>query len=229
MEVCRCRSFFDRPTTGMVEVATHLCHRSRPGRLHCECPENPRPDSAVLHDTRPLLIALTALLLTVPSALDAQVRRGRQVEEAPRWAPVAIGAKIGWDSRANGEILGAHVRVPVVRSGTFELYPSVEAVFLPGTKEYQYNLDAAWVPGGARGGVFAGGGLGWRDSVIGSDLGDPRQTFFGFNAFGGGKTNLGRVQVEFVLRWTFLNDTSYQPNSAAIGINLPLWRVGPRD
>lgn len=189
---------------------------------------NPRPDFNVSHTTRRLFITLALLLFIVPSGLDAQVRRGRQAEEAPRWAPIAIGAKVGWDSRANGELLGGHLRIPVIRSGTVELYPSVEAIFLPGAREYQYNLDAAWVPGGARGGVFAGGGLGWRDSVIGTDLGDPRQTFFGFNAFGGGKTNLGRVQVEFVLRWTFLNDTEYQPNSAAIGLNLPLWRVGPQ-
>ncbi len=182
----------------------------------------------VSHRTAHLLIAIAAVLATVPAALDAQVRRGRQAEEAPRWAPIAIGGKVGWDSRANGETLGGHVRIPVVRSGVFELYPSAEAVFLPGTKEYQYNVDAAYVPGGVRGGVFAGGGLAWRDSVIGTGVGDPRETFFGFNAFGGGKTNLGRVQVEFVLRWTFLNDTSYQPNSAAIGINLPLWRVPPQ-
>ena len=210
----------------MVETAAP-CVTVVPGVVFKNvCLYNSRPDFIVSHAIRRLLIALALPVFTVPSTLDGQVRRGRQVEEAPRWAPIAIGAKVGWDSRANGELLGGHLRIPVVRSGTVELYPSVEAVFLPGAKEYQYNLDAAWVPGGARGGVFAGGGLGWRDSVIGSDLGDPRQTFFGFNAFGGGKTNLGRVQVEFVLRWTFLNDTDYQPNSASIGLNLPLWSVG---
>lgn len=174
-----------------------------------------------------LIAAFGTVLVVVPATLDAQVRRGRQAEQAPPWAPIAIGAKVGWDSRANGEVLGAHVRIPVLRSGVLELFPSAEAIFLPGTKEYQYNIDAAWVPGGVRGGVFAGGGLGWRDSVIGAGVGDPRETFFGFNAFGGGKTNLGPIQVEFILRWTFLNDTAYQPNSAALGINLPLWRVAP--
>lgn len=175
-----------------------------------------------------LITALAVLLVTVPAPVDAQVRRGRQVEEAPPWAPIAIGVKIGWDSRANGEVLGGHLRIPVVRSGVFELYPSAEAILLAGVKEYQYNVDAAWVPGGVRGGIFAGAGLGWRDSVIGTEVGVPRQTFFGVNAFGGGKTNVGRVQIEFVLRWTFLNDTSYQPNSASIGLNLPLWRARPQ-
>jgi len=181
----------------------------------------------VSHRIVRLITALAALLLVVPVALDAQVRRGRQAEEAPRWAPIAIGVKVGWDSRANGEVVGGHLHIPVVRSGVFELFPSLEAVFLRGAKEYQYNLDAAWTPGGVRGGIFAGTGVGWRDSVIGTDLGEPRQTFVGINAFGGGKTNLGRIQIEFLLRWTFLKDTSYQPNSASFAINLPLWRATP--
>ena len=64
--------------------------------------------------------------------------------------------------------------------------------------------------------------------MIGTDLGNPRQTLIGFNAFGGGKTSIGPVQVELVLRWTFLKDTQYQPNSAGIGVNLPLWNVAPQ-
>ena len=171
------------------------------------------------------LIPLLVLLLLLPLSLEAQFRRGRQAEVVPRWAPISIGAKVGWDSQANATAVGGHVRIPVVRDGTIELYPSAEAILLTGTKEYQYNLDAAWVPGGVGGGVFAGAGVGWRDSVIGMDVGDPRQTFFGFNAFGGGKTNLGPMQIEFVLRWTFLNETQYQPNSASIGLNFPLWRA----
>ena len=171
------------------------------------------------------LIPLLVFLLLLPLSLEAQFRRGRQAEVVPRWAPISIGAKVGWDSQANATTVGGHVRIPVVRNGTVELYPSAEAIFLTGTKEYQYNLDAAWVPGGAGGGVFAGAGVGWRDSVIGMDVGDPRQTLFGFNAFGGGKTNLGPMQIEVVLRWTFLNETQYQPNSASIGLNFPLWRT----
>jgi len=176
-----------------------------------------------------LFTALVVLLVTLPGTLDAQVRRGRQAEEAPPWAPIAIGVKVGYDSSTNGEVLGAQVRIPVVRAGTIELYPNLEIAWPPaGGKEYQYNIDAAWVPGGVRGGVFAGGGVGWRDSLIGTDLGNPRQTLIGFNAFGGGKTSIGPVQVELVLRWTFLKDTQYQPNSAGIGVNLPLWNVAPQ-
>lgn len=173
------------------------------------------------------MLPLAALLLSLPASLDAQVRRGRQAETAPRWAPVAIGVKAGWDSRANGELISAQVRIPVVRSGALEVVPSAEMIFLNGAKEYQYNADVSYLPGGLRGGIFAGAGIGWRDSVIGTPLGDPRQTFVGLNLFGGGKTNLGPIQVEFALRWTFLNDTDYQPNSAAIGLNVPLWRVAP--
>jgi len=202
-----------------------MCGGRCPARPTHKRPHLPR--STVLASIRRLVIGLAVLVSIAPLPIDAQVRRGRQSEDVPRWAPISIGARIGWDSRANAELIGGHLRIPVMRSGVAELYPSVEAVFLPGTREYQYNLDAAWVPGGTRGGVFAGGGVGWRDSVIGVDLGDPRETFFGFNAFGGGKTNLGWLQVEFLLRWTFLNGTAYQPNSAALGLNLPFWRIAP--
>ena len=191
-------------------------------------PRNPPPAFTVSHRTHRLFIALAALLVTAPAALDAQVRRGRQAAEddAPPWAPIAVGVKAGWDSQANGEILGAHLHIPVVRSGSIELYPSAEMTFLLQGKEYQYNLDAAWVPGGARGGVFGGGGVGWRRTAIEVTPGDPLETFIGLNAFGGGKTAIGPLQIEFLIRWTFLQDTQYRPNSASIGLNLPLWGTG---
>jgi hypothetical protein len=186
----------------------------------------PRPDGQRRPTEALLLLALALGLL--PSFADAQVRRGRATEEGPPWAPVTVGARFGWDQAASGQVLGAQVRIPVVRSGVVEVVPTAEMIFLTGTKEYQYNLEAAYVSGGTRGGLFAGGGIGWRDSVFGAlDLDDPREWYFGWIATVGAKGGLGRLQFELALRWAFLNDTDYRPNSATLGLNYPLWRVVP--
>lgn len=169
-----------------------------------------------------------AALLAGRMELEAQVRRGRDSGPATGWAPVAVGVRAGWDNRANGEILGAQVRIPVVRSGIVELAPNAEMVFLTGTKEYQYNIEAAWVPMGVEGGVFVKGGVGWRDSVFGSlDSTGARTTYFGYVVGAGGRSRLGRVDVELDIRWTFLNDTSYRPGALTLGLSYPFWRVGP--
>lgn len=178
-------------------------------------------------------VALLATLLALSTLTvdgEAQVRRGRAPEPSARWSPIAVGVRGGWDQRANAEVLGAHLRVPVLRSGIVELVPNGEVAFLRGAKDYQYGVDAAWVPGGARGGVFLSAGIAWRDTPIASlDTGDVRETYFGWVAGAGGKTGVGRMQLEVDLRWVFLNDTSYRPNSATLGINFPFWRIGPGD
>ncbi|MDH3269970.1 MAG: hypothetical protein OEN56_01480 [Gemmatimonadota bacterium] len=176
-----------------------------------------------------ILAVLCALgLAIVPADGDAQVRRGRGGDPLPTWAPIAVGLRAGWDQRANAEVLGAHIRIPVVRSGILEFVPNAEIAFLSGAKDYQYTLETAWVPGGPRGGVFVSAGIGWRDTVVASATsGRPRDTFFGYVLGAGGKTRVGRVEVEVALRWVFLNDTTYRPNAATFGINYPLWQIGP--
>lgn len=171
---------------------------------------------------------LLALLLGAGAAeAAAQVRRGRAVERPPRWAPVAVGARFGYDQSAQGEVLGVQLRIPIVRSGVVEFTPGVDRILVPGTSETQYTLGLDYVPGRLQGGVILGGGITWRDSVVGGGIGDPRTTFFGYTALLGGKTNFGRLQLEIGLRWTFLNDTQYQPQSATLGLNFPFWRVVP--
>lgn len=184
---------------------------------------------------RPTVVAIAVLVTLLTAAVavadvEAQVRRGRDADTSERWAPIALGVRAGWDQRANAEVLGAHLRVPVLRSGIVELVPNAEMAFLTGGKDYQYGLEAAWVPNGARGGVFLLGGIAWRETpAVTPDAPERRETYFGWVAGAGGKTGVGRLEVEVDLRWVFLNGTSYRPNSLTFGVNFPFWRVAPGD
>ncbi len=162
------------------------------------------------------LIFITAAAVA-PSAVDGQVRRGRQTEEEkPPWAPVSIGGRIGYDQRFRGEMIGAGLRIPFLRNGKAELNPSADILFATGGRETAYNLEAAFVPGGRRGGIFAGGGVGWRKSPITTEDG----TLFGYNLSVGGKTYLApSVQLEALIRWSWLQDSDRNPNSVSLGVN----------
>lgn len=171
---------------------------------------------------------MATLALLGTSDADAQVRRGRAQETGPTWAPISVGVRIGFDDRANGSLLGGQLHIPLVRTGVIELAPSAEAVFLNRSTEYQYNLELAYIPGGTKGGILLGGGLGWRDRFVGTaESADGRETFFGYTAMAGGRSDVGPLQFEVSLRWVFLNDTPYRPNAVALGVNLPLWRARP--
>lgn len=168
-------------------------------------------------------LLLIALLLTAGGVdTEAQQRRGRQTEEA-RWAPIAVGVRAGWDQNAQQEALGAQIRVPVLRSGMIEIVPSADVTFIPIERDYQYTVEAAWVSGGARGGLLAQAGVAWRSTTITADDLDGRETFFGYVVSIGGMSMVGPVQVELGLRWIFLDDTTYRPSLASLGVNVPLW------
>lgn len=173
------------------------------------------------------LAAALALVLGSVREAESQVRRGRDPEPVQRWTPPSVGVRGGWDQRANAELLGAQVRIPVLRSGIVQLVPSADVAFLQGVKEYQYGAEVSWVPGGRRGGVFVTGGVGWRDSVFSADGStDSRRTFFGYVLGAGVKSQVGPLEFELGLRWIFLDDTSYRPSPATVGINYPLWDTG---
>ncbi len=178
-----------------------------------------------------LLLAVILMVGAGAEGADAQVRRGRPIApDVPPWAPIAVGVRFGLDQEAGGEVIGGQIRLPVVRSGLVEFVPNVDVLLLSGVKEYQYNLNLAYVPGGAGGGIFLEGGVGWRDSVLGSsDPTAPSRTYFGFNLGAGGRTNVGPVQLEILIRWVFLNDTSFRPNPASLGFNFPLWARPPSE
>jgi hypothetical protein len=179
------------------------------------------------HPFRSAVLVATALVLFASHA-EAQVRRGRDRPEARTpWAPIVVGVRAGWeqDNLVSGNAtLGAGLRLPVLPSGKIELVPSVDVVFLTNAKDYQYSLEGVFAPSGPRSGVFVGGGVGWRDSLIGAlTPSDGRSRYFGYNLVLGGKTALGPLELDFLLRWIFLRDTDYSPNSFGIGLGLPLW------
>jgi hypothetical protein len=170
-----------------------------------------------------VMSVIVALAAVQPTGVDAQVRRGRALEpEAPPWAPTAIGIRAGYDQTARGEMFGGGLRIPIMRNGLVEFAPSADIVFVSGPNEHIYSLDLAYVPGGVRGGLVIQGGLGWRDTSLGVGGGD---TYFGYNFGVGGKTSLGPVQVEAMIRWAFLQGTNYDPNVVTFGANYVLFRT----
>lgn len=179
-------------------------------------PESPLPAKRVL--SRPALAAVAFLLL--PAGVAAQ--------NAPTpWPAVQIGARFGFDDNASSTVAGAQIRIPVVRGGWLELLPSGDVTFLAGLQEYQFNADAVYILGGGRGGLYLGGGLALRNTIL---EGPERETRSGVNAVVGltsrrlGGAPFG-TQIE--IRWVFL-DAEFNPRNLTLGVNFPLWGGGSR-
>jgi hypothetical protein len=173
-------------------------------------------------------LILVTLLLSGVTQADGQVRRGRPVPTAPGWAPIAVGVHVGYDQRSQAELIGAHIRIPVLRGGTVEIVPNAHIVFLNNNKEYQYNLDAVYVFGDARGSVFAGGGIGRRDTVLGAPTGTPRATVSSYSiVFGAKSGGTGFLTTQIEGRWIFLDDSDFRPLAFTLGLNFSLWRQRP--
>lgn len=125
-------------------------------------------------------------------------------------------------------VLGAQIHLPLLRNGLVELVPTADVIFPRNTREYQYNLELVYVSGGRRGGVYGGGGLGYRDTVLNGTPADPRSTIFGYSLVVGVRSPAtGRFQTQIELRWIFLEDTTVRPVPVTIGLSFPLWRNPP--
>jgi hypothetical protein len=165
--------------------------------------------------------ALVAACLLTPDPARAQRPGG---DTAAPWPPVSVGARFGYDQSANGEVVGAQVRIPVLRSGVLEVVPNADVTFLSRLREYGLNVDVVYVRGGSRGGFYLGGGFAMRNSVFGIDPGQERSNEPGYGAVVGLKTGAGPgigTQVEF--RWSFLPGVDYDPRAVTLGVNIPLW------
>ena len=198
-------------------------------RIHVSDASTPHATS---RSSSALLLALVTVgTLLAPVTVEAQVRRGRNPPPTPPWAPITLGVRGGWEQEqiANGGMLGAEARIPVVRDGRFEVVPSFDAVFLNVQTEYQYNVDAVFVPGRRRGGVFFGGGVAWRESLVAGLASEGgKDTYFGYNIVLGGKGAFGPLQAQIGIRWSLLTDTSFDPSALMIGLSFPLWSAMPQ-
>ena len=179
---------------------------------------------------RPLLL-MALIAVSAPAGLDAQVRRGRASQAAPgAWAPISVGVHAGYDDASRAELAGARAFLPLIRSGRLQAIPGADVVFLSGARDYQYSADLVYVTGGAGGGLYAGGGIGWRDSVVDGTPADPRNTFFTYNVVVGLQSGMvGPFQTQLQIRWIFLQDVvaDFRPVSFTLGISFPLWRPEP--
>lgn len=169
----------------------------------------------------PALLPLALLL--VASAASAQERSSG--ESGGGWAPVQVGVHFGYNANSlGGNLIGAQAHIPVIPSGYVEILPNVDVTFLNGLRTYQYGVDAAVVSGGRRGGLYVGGGLGWRNTIFpGSDQRETRSApsvMVGLRSGGITPVNL-TVQLE--ARWVILANNKVDPRVLTFGVNLPLW------
>jgi hypothetical protein len=168
-------------------------------------------------------------LLTLLSVLAAPAEAQRPGASGGGWAPAQAGLRVGWDNNANATVAGGQLRIPVLPGGSLELVPSGDVTFLTGLREYQVNLDAVWVLGGRRGGLYGGGGLAARNTIFGESTDGERETRTGANVVVG-LTTRGRfggvpLGVQIEARWVFL-DAAFDPRVFTFGLNVPLWGWG---
>lgn len=174
-----------------------------------------------------LLVLATTTAARSPGA-GAQFRQpGEQPTAGSAWPAVSVGPRIGYDQGSGGEMVGLHVHVPVIRSAHVELMPSADVTFLTALREYQLNVEAAYVTGGRSGGLYVGGGIAFRNSIYGSDPSAPRSTEQGYTVVVGVRaTGSAPFGVQLEARWTFLDVDVRDPRSIGLGVNFPLWGRG---
>ena len=167
-------------------------------------------------------LAIALLTFLTPLATEAQ-RRGSQQPAAASWPSITIGVKAGYDNSAKAEVLGAQVRIPLLRNGAVELMPTADVTFPTGLNEYQYAVEALYLLSGRRGGLYVGGGLAFRNTIFGADPNLPRETRQGYSVvlgskFGGG----GSFGAQLEIRWVFIEQSPIDPQVITFGVNIPL-------
>ncbi len=173
-------------------------------------------------------LAVGLLTFITPLATEAQ-RRGPRQPAAAAWPSITIGVKAGYDNNANGEVLGAQLRIPLIRTGIVELMPTADVTFLTRLKEYQYAVEALYLLSGRSGGLYVGGGLAFRNTIFGTNPNLPRETRRGYSVvvgtkFGGG----GSIGAQVEIRWVFIDQSPIDPQVVTFGVNLPLTGRGSR-
>lgn len=177
----------------------------------------------------PLVRSLAAAaLLALALPLPGQAQRAAGQSTTPPWPAIQVGARFGYDDSSNSTVVGAQMRIPVIREGWIELMPSGDITFLTGLTEYQFNGDVALVSGGRTGGLYAAGGIVARRSIYD---GPERETRLGGSvALGLMSRGFGSVPIgtQIEVRWVII-DADFNPRVLSFGVNLPLWGWGDRE
>jgi hypothetical protein len=212
----------------MMNLVQSIDSNARP-RL---CDRGDRHTATRCDGQRPFRRILSIALLTLGglwagNEAEAQVRRGRPVDTGSTWAPISIGPRLGFDQRGQGTVVGGQLRIPVIRSGQAVVLPTADITFRRGgRRETQYTIEAVYAQGWPRGGLYGGGGVGWRTNFVVDDNPVP-DTHFGLNLVVGLTTGLvGPLVIVVEFRWIFIEGVSVDPTPATFGVSLPLWRTG---
>ena len=175
-------------------------------------------------------LAVALLMFATPIASEAQ-----RTPTATPWPSITIGAKAGYDNNAHAELLGAQLRIPLLRNGLVELMPSADVSFVTGLREYQHSVEALYLLGGARGGPYVGGGLAFRNTIYGREANLLRETRKGYSVVVGSKFEAdARFGVQLEIRWVFISESAddevppIDPQVVTLGLNIPLTGRGNR-
>lgn len=174
--------------------------------------------------TRRLRTALVAAAaLCAPAAASAQLAR-LPGDNVGGWPAIEIGIRAGYDNGLREEFVGALLRVPVLASGRVELMPNMDITFLRGLREYQYNLEAVYLTVPGEGGLYAGGGMGFRNTILPADPAAGRQTITTWNLVIGAKFAMGeRLNPMVEFRRAFASDLAVDPQQISLGATIELW------
>lgn len=187
-------------------------------------PTPPSLPSAAQARRAALAAAAALLLATVPDTLHAQF--GRPDLSPPPgsqgWAPASAGFRAGFDYNSNGSVLGAQLRIPLLPGGLVEAVPHADVTFLTGLKEYQGGVELVAVSGGRRGGVYAGGGVAWRNTLWSGPDRETRRAPTAVVGLRSGATFGAPFGTQLEMRWTF-PEGAFKPRVLSLGVNFPLW------
>jgi len=89
-------------------------------------------------------------------------------------------------------------------------------------------VQAVAVSGGRRGGLFAGGGLVWRNTIYeGSSSRETKRWWDLVVGLRTGQLSSIPLTAQLQIRWVFV-DEPINPRILTFGVNLPLWGWGQR-
>lgn len=159
-----------------------------------------------------------------PGSAHAQFRRPDRAPErgTQGWAPASAGFRAGFDYNSNGTVLGAHLRIPLLPGGLVEAVPHADVTFLTGLKEYQGGVEMVVVSGGRRGGLYAGGGVAWRNTLWSGPDRETRRAPTAVVGVRSGATFGAPFGTQLEMRWTF-PEGPFKPRVLSLGVNFPLW------